>query len=86
MFFIVSLSFDVKHVSPIVGDGDTIIVEIPGVTWRTNTHRSIGRGLIRSYEYKGGDGSGFLALATKGPVTVKNRLLSALVARADIAS
>ena len=68
---VLDVSGDVPFLVTPVGDGDTVIVEIPNVTWKTNSHRSISRGLIQNYEYVGGDGSGFLTLTTKGPVSVK---------------
>lgn len=68
---VLDVSGNVPFLATPVGDGSTVIVEIPGVTWKTNSHRSIGRGLIRNYEYEVIDGSNLLALSTTGPVSVE---------------
>ena len=68
---VLDVSGDIPFLVTPVGDGDTVIVEIPGVTWKTNSHRSIDRGLIRDYEYEVNNGSSILALSTKGPVSIE---------------
>ena len=68
---VLDVSGDVPFLVTLVGDGDTVIVEIPGVSWKPNTHRLIGKGLIRDYEYEVNNGSSILVLTTKGPVLVE---------------
>ena len=68
---VLDVSGDVPFLVTLVGDGDTVIVEIPGVSWKPNTHRLIGKGLIRDYEYEANNGSSILALTTKGSVLVE---------------